>query len=284
MLAPILAGLVANARQSLPGGGQVTLQTEHIEVDETHARIQPGARCGEFVRLTISDNGRGFSTEQLRRLWTELPAPPRIKSTPVLSLPLIAGIVKRRHGWIETHSRSGGGTTIHVYFPAGAPLNAADLESPWVSETVLLVDDDDAMRRMVKTALERASYDVVEAGTGGQALGVWERHRERVKLLLTDMVMPDGLTGRDLAQRLLAAKPSLKVIYTSGFDLEAAAQQDAARGTIRFLSKPYDMRGLLETVHETMTHIEVESKPQAPSTNFRRNCRNQTSKTVSNAV
>jgi CheY-like chemotaxis protein len=266
MMGQILTALVEQARQSLPGGGEILLQTEHVEVDDIHARIQPGARCGEFVRLTVRDNGSGFRTEQLRKMFTEIPEPTTARSGTALPLPLIAGIVKRRHGWIEASSQSGGGTTVQVYFPAATPVSAAGLTAPWVSETILLVDDEVAIRRMVKSVLLRASYEVVEADTGVQALAIWEEHKERVNLLLTDMVMPDGLTGRDLAQQLLAGKPELKVIYTSGFDLDAEAHRDTVRGAIRFLHKPYDMRRLLETVHAAMatTSGVVHSAP----TNF----------------
>jgi len=265
MIGQILIGLAENARKSLPGGGKVVLQIERIEVDDIHARIQPGARCGEFVRLTVSDNGMGFHTEQLRKMLEDFPAPALPGGGTALPMPLIAGIVKRRHGWIEASSQCGGGTTVHVYFPVAKPGSAAALQSPWVSETILLVDDEVAIRRMVKGVLERASYEVVEADTGVQALAVWEQHKDRVKLLLTDMVMPDGLTGRGLARRLLAGKPDLKVIYTSGFDLDEEAQLDTAHGAVQFLHKPYDMRRLLETVHAAMATVTgvVHSSPTA---------------------
>lgn len=257
MLGQMLASLVDHARQSLPGGGKIILRTEHIEVDEIHARFQPGARCGEFVRLTVSDNGLGLSAEQLRTLFQQVSSRPASRSGTSLPLPLVAGVIKRRHGWIEASSQSGSGTTIGVYLPVANPICIPLTGGPGPSETILLVDDEVAIRGMVKAVLQRASYDVVEADTGVQALAVWEEHKDRVKLLLTDMVMPDGLTGRGLARRLLAGKPDLKVIYTSGFDLDAEAQQDTTLGTIRFLHKPYDMRCLLETVHQALAEDQT---------------------------
>ena len=254
MVGQVLLGLIENARTALPGGGAVKIAVEPIEVDDIHARIQPGARRGDFVRLTVSDNSTGVRAEGLQQLFAQLPpahAPRGAGSA--LPLPLIAGIVKRRHGWIEAHSHCGGGATIHVYFPALTAASAVGTPVPWVNETILLVDDEVAIRRMVKSVLERASYDVVEADTGVQALAIWEEHKERVNLLLTDMVMPDGLTGRGLAHRLMAGKPELKVIYTSGFDLDEEAQRDTLAGAVKFLHKPYDMRRLLETVHLAMT-------------------------------
>lgn len=257
MLGQILASLVEQARHSLPGGGKIIVRTEHIEVDEIHACFQPGARCGEFVRLTVSDNGLGLAGEQLRTLFRQGPVRSGARAGISLPLPLVAGIIKRRHGWIEASSQYGSGTTIGVYLPVANPISIPLTAAQWVSETILLVDDEVAIRGMIKAVLQRASYNVIEADTGMQALAVWEEHKDRVNLLLTDMVMPDGLTGRGLARRLLAGKPSLKVIYTSGFDLDVEAQRDTAQGSIRFLHKPYDMRCLLETVHEALTPFEV---------------------------
>lgn len=252
MVGQVLLGLIENARASLPGGGAVQVVVEPIEVDDIHARIHPGARRGDFVRLTVSDNSTGVRAEGLQQLFAQLPPPHVPRTGTALPLPLIAGIVKRRHGWIEAHSHCGGGATIHVYFPAATTNGIGSAAAPWISETILLVDDEVAIRRMVKSVLERASYNVVEADTGVQALAIWEEHKEQVNLLLTDMVMPDGLTGRGLAHRLIAGKPELKVIYTSGFDLDEEAQRDTAAGTAKFLHKPYDMRRLLETVHLAM--------------------------------
>jgi len=262
MLVQILNSLLDHARESMPGGGGLTLRTEIVEVDDTHARMQPGARCGPFVRLTVSDSGRGLTADQLQTLFQECPARTAPRSGNSLPLALVAGIVKRRQGWIEASSHSGDGTTIMVYFPVATPGMLARSEAPWVGETILLVDDEVGIRCMVKSVLERASYEVIEADTGMAALSIWELHKERVKLLLTDMVMPDGLSGRGLAQRLRATKPSLRVIYTSGFALDSDAQQDTALGTVRFLQKPYDMRALLETVHEAMKQTERAGQGQ----------------------
>ena len=251
MLGQIVLGLAANARNALPGGGLVRLEVEPVEVDEIHARVQPGARRGDFVRLTISDNGRGNPVQSLQRLFEVLPPPTGSIPDPTLPLPLIAGMVKRRRGWIEAHSHTGGGSTVHVYFPKPS-LAAASKASPGMGETVLLVDDEASVRQMVRTILERANYEVIEAESGPQALRLWEEHAGMINLLLTDMIMPSAPSGRGLARHLQGVKPELKVIYTSGHDLEEAARRDTERGTACFLHKPYDMRRLLETVHVAM--------------------------------
>ncbi len=253
MVGQVLNCLAENARKLMPGGGTVTLQTEIIEVDDIHARVQPGARRGDFVRLTVSDDGLGANAEGLKQMFQQMTVSSGAQGGSALGLALISGMIKRRHGWIEATSQHGCGTTIRIYLPVASAVNAQMAEAAWVSETILLVDDEAAIRRMVKNVLERACYNVIEADTGVQALAVWEQHKPQVKLLLTDMVMPDGVTGRELAKRLKTSKPSLNVIYTSGYDLDVESQQDTREGAVRFLHKPYDMRKLLEIVHETMT-------------------------------
>lgn len=244
LISQVLLALAERARLALPGGGDVAVAVEHIEVDETHARLQSGARCGKFVRLTISDNGTGLRPEELQRLLTEMPAHSLRRALP---LPVILGMVTRQRGWIEAVSQDGCGSVFGIYLPGPGGQTAAE-----AGEAILLVDDEAPIRRMVRTVLERASYNVIEAETGVQALSVWETNKDRVKLLLTDMVMPEGVTGRDLAHQLRRVKPGLNVIYTSGYDLDAEATRDTQEGGIRFLQKPYDARRLLETVHLAM--------------------------------
>lgn len=262
MVGQVLHGLAENARKMMPGGGTFSLQTEMIEVDDIHARVQPGARRGEFVRLTVNDDGRGANAEGLRQMFQQTAVSSEGQGGTALGLALINGMIKRRHGWIETTSQHGSGMTLRIYLPVASAINAQIIESSGATETILLVDDEDMIRRMVRNVLERASYDVIEADTGVQALAAWEQNKSQVKLLLTDMVMPDGVTGRELAKRLKSSKPSLNVIYTSGYDLDNEAQQDTREGAIRFLHKPYDMRKLLEVVHETMTPPSIPDAPE----------------------
>jgi CheY-like chemotaxis protein len=244
----LVTSLLEQARLLVPGGGLVQVLIEYVDVDETHALLQPGARRGEFVRLTVSDNGPGLRPEGLRRLLEQ----PTGAAGPamMLSVPVMAGIVQRQRGWLEATSQEGYGTEFRIYFPSAATMKETEA---WAERTaILLVDDEQVIRQMVKHVLERASYEVIEAENGVEALSIWEANKERVKLLLTDLVMPDGVTGRELAQRLQRAKPGLRVIYTSGYDLDDAAVQDTRMG-VRFLQKPYDMRRLLETVQAAVT-------------------------------
>jgi CheY-like chemotaxis protein len=254
MMGQILISLAENARRAMPGGGTFTLQTELWEVDDFYAQTQPGARPGHYVRLSISDNGCGIGADQLPGLF-QTPVAGAVRNGAGLGLPIIVGIIQRQHGWIETASQAGAGTTFKIFLPQ---FGATATTSPQ-KETVLVVDDELVIRGMVRNVLQRASYEVVEADTGSHALSIWEQHKAQVDLLLTDMVMPDGIDGRELAQRLKSTKPGLKVIYTSGFNLNEPAKSGRASDGIRFLHKPYDLRTLLETVQSTLTEPALES-------------------------
>jgi signal transduction histidine kinase len=156
MVGQVLTGLAENARQMMPGGGTVTLQTEIMEVDDIHARVQPGARRGEFVRVTVSDDGLGANAAGLQQMFQQMTVSADGQAGSALGLALINGMIKRRHGWIEATSQQGSGTTIRIYLPVASAVNQHLAEAAWVSETILLVDDEAAIRRMVKCVLERA--------------------------------------------------------------------------------------------------------------------------------
>ena len=256
MMGQILVSLAENARRAMPGGGVFTLQTELWEVDDFYAQTQPNAQPGHYVRLSVSDNGCGIAADKLPALF-QPPASGAARNGAGLGLSIIAGIVQRQHGWIETVSEVGQGTTFKIFLPQ---FHLAIATAPR-RQTVFLVDDELVIRGMVRNVLQRASYEVVEANTGTHALSIWEEHRAKVNVLLTDMVMPDGIDGRELAQRLKSSKPELKVIYTSGFNLNDSAKQDNLAGGIRFLHKPYDMRTLLETIQSTLSSPALESCP-----------------------
>jgi two-component system, cell cycle sensor histidine kinase and response regulator CckA len=234
MMAQILFSLATQGGATGSSPRELTIQTEPFLVDDVHARLQPGARPGEFIRLSVT---------------TSVAAPPECAGRD-LALPVIAGILHRRHGWFEV-TRHEGVTTSSCFLPKASPLESAG--TPWCEEHVLLVEDESDMREMLGMILRRASYDVVEAEDGLHALELWTEQRAAVSLLITDMVMPRGISGRQLAQRLRATKPELGVIYTSGYELAADARGDCEDGTVRFLQKPYDAIALLETVQQALS-------------------------------
>jgi CheY-like chemotaxis protein len=174
-----------------------------------------------------------------------------------LGLATVYGIVKQHQGWVEVESELGRGTTFKVFLPATCKaLPAADarkkMPAPGGHETILVVEDEPALRELVQEILEKKGYRVLQASTGTRALHLWQRHKSEVKLLLTDMMMPEGISGRELADRLVAEKPDLKLIYSSGYSLDVVSPDFTSRERIHFLQKPYDPETLAQMVRDCL--------------------------------
>jgi CheY-like chemotaxis protein len=173
-------------------------------------------------------------------------------------LATVFGIVKQHLGWIEVASEVGLGTSFRIFIPVSsqpAPERRAKVvesKTGGGTETVLLVEDEEAVRGLLKIILQRHGYRVLEAASGSAALLVWKEYGTQIDLLLTDMIMPDGLTGRELARQLLAQEPSLKVVYSSGYDDDPEGTAFISRGTAAFLQKPYTPKKLIQTVRQCL--------------------------------
>ena len=170
-----------------------------------------------------------------------------------LGLATVHGIAAQHQGWVEVESVVGEGTTFRVFLPAAEapappPIEASPAKSQGGTETILLVEDDNQMRRMVRLTLARQGYVILEATNGAEAIQIWERQGSNVDLLLTDMVMPGGFSGAELAARLRQSKPELKVLISSGYAAELSQQEGGLPEGISFLSKPYDPSALIKTV------------------------------------
>ncbi|MGN6556344.1 MAG: response regulator, partial [Verrucomicrobiota bacterium] len=175
-----------------------------------------------------------------------------------LGLATVYGIVQQHHGWIDVASEIGTGTTFRIYLPAVEgphPEQSTDSNStplPSGTETVLVVEDDSSLRSLAVNVLERCGYKVLAAGSGVIGLEVWRDHRDQIQLLLTDLVMPDGVTGHELARRLKSEKPELKVIYTSGYSAEFANEKASLIVGANFLPKPYRPRDLAQIIRDCL--------------------------------
>lgn len=256
MIEQVLMNLVVNARDAMPRGGKLTVRTDSATLDTAAAEGKPGARAGEFLCLSVQDTGCGMPPEVKARIFEPFFTTKEVGKGTGLGLATVYGIVSQHQGWIEVESASGAGTTFKIFLPASAkPLSAVELKLVkgirGGKETILLAEDDDGVRDLSRIALQRYGYRVLEARSGVEALAVWDAHGREIHLLLTDMVMPGGLTGRDLAKELLARDPKLKVIYASGYspDLLATTQPF---GTATFLQKPFHPQKLAETVRAVL--------------------------------
>ncbi len=283
MIEQVLMNLAVNARDAMPAGGQVIIRTEPREIDASEARTQPARRAGRFVRLSVTDTGAGIPAEVLPRIFEPFFTTKKSGESTGLGLAMIFGIAEKHRGWVEVESRVAEGTTFHVFIPA---LPDAESECPPASgsasapasgpapsagpapgvdpapisrpggasggETILLVEDEQAVREFARAVLQHHGYRVLQAASGKDALETWKWHGPRIRLLLTDLVLPDDLSGLELARRLRVEAPELKVILASGYSRDRIDRHSPLPGTIRFLQKPYQPRLLAEVVRETL--------------------------------
>ncbi len=267
MLEQVLLNLVVNARDAMPKSGQLLIATECVTVDEARARTNHEARPGEFARLTVSDTGTGIAAGHLPRIFEPFFTTKEPGVGTGLGLATVYGIVKQHQGWIEVVTRLGEGTTFQIFLPAipapaekAAAAAQAEAKLRGGPETILLVEDDEAVRMTTRRVLERYGYTVWEARNAREAREVWSSHREKVALLLTDIIMPEGVTGRDLAEELRKDRPGLKVVFMSGYSAEVIGKDTEffRRARIHFLHKPCSPATLLQTVRQCLD----ENKPE----------------------
>jgi signal transduction histidine kinase/CheY-like chemotaxis protein len=246
MIDQILLNLTVNARDAMPRGGQIIIETSAAELDEATAAQTEEARPGSFVCLSVADTGDGIPPEILARIFEPFFTTKEVGKGTGLGLATVFGIVQQHKGWINVVSEVGHGTTFRVYLPrlttaadtAFIRLSASSIRGG--NETILLVEDDSALRASLHTTLSRLGYHVLEAATGDEARDVWQQHRGPIRLLLTDLVMPGRTTGKELAKQLLRQDPELKVIYISGYSLEAADKDLLSEEGATFLNKPFE--------------------------------------------
>jgi signal transduction histidine kinase len=262
MLEQVIMNLAVNARDAMPRGGKLSIRTDALELDANYAHTHPEGRPGRFVCLQVSDTGCGMDAQTLNRIFEPFFTTKEVGKGTGLGLATVYGIVKQHEGWIQVVSHPGQGATFSIFFPATAERvesKPADItlagELRGGKETILIVEDEPVLRDMTQTILQECGYRTLEAASGREAFQVWEQHRESIDLVLTDMVMPEGISGMELAERLVAAKPGLRIIFASGYsmdDLDTAFVRD---GHALFLQKPYTHLTLAKTVRECLDRI-----------------------------
>ena len=258
MMEQAVTHLALNSRDAMLGGG--TLRIAITAVDRDVASLGPASRGrpGRFVRLSVSDTGSGIAPEHLPHIFEPFFTTKGVSKGTGLGLAMVFGIVEQHEGWIEVESEPRVGTTMHVFMPrvaARTPPSPAPLPADpprGGAETVLVVEDEADVRTMMCKLLERQGYRVHAAANGPDALVLWQRLRGSIDLLVTDMVMPGGLNGRQLAEQLLADKPALRIIVCSGYSDEVLALGGPLRRRENFLGKPFDVHVFLQRVRECL--------------------------------
>jgi len=260
MIEQVIMNLCINARDAMPKGGQLAVTIKHVELDAASS-AHPDARPGRFACLTVSDTGCGMPPEIMARIFEPFFTTKEVGKGTGLGLATVHGITKQHNGWVEVSSQPGRGSEFKVYLPAAAPLVVAPAPAigrriPRGHETVLVVEDEEILRHPLVKLLHGAGYQTFAAADGSEALRLWCQRAGELDLLITDMVMPGGMTGLELAEALKALKPSLPVILTSGYSQELSQADRQSRTTFRFLSKPYATEILGQLVREVLDEAQ----------------------------
>jgi two-component system, cell cycle sensor histidine kinase and response regulator CckA len=254
MLDQAAMNLCLNARDAMPAGGTLTLESSLAEFKADGARLHPNSRPGQFACLRISDTGCGMEADVLKHLFEPFFTTKEIGKGSGMGLASTYGIVDQHKGWVEVESIVGQGTSFRIYIPlapeVGTVAAAAQkgLALKGQNETILLVEDEAALLFVTSRGLAILGYQVLTATNGPEALAIWERHSDAIDLMITDMRMPKGLSGLQLAEKLWEMKPSLKVIIMSGYSTEIVKDNTMSSRHYTFLAKPFAIKSLSEVV------------------------------------
>ena len=256
----ILLNLSVNARDAMPKGGRLFVDTSVVTIDKAYAEQTPEttSRANTFASRSKTP-GTGMPPETLPRIFEPFFTTKDVGKGTGLGLATVYGIVQQHRGWIKVASTPGQGTVFQIFLPAVAGQNhgagragGRAARCAAARKPSCVVEDEAPLRILVRSVLERYGYHVLEAVSGVAALSVWEQHKDEIKLLLTDMVMPHGVSGRELAIKLLAEKPDLKVIYSSGYSLAVVGTDMVLQEGLNFLQKPYHPRKLAQAVRDCL--------------------------------
>jgi PAS domain S-box-containing protein len=255
----VIMNLAVNARDAMPSGGKLTLETSNVTLDEEYARFHAPLRPGEYVMMAISDTGAGMDSETQSHIFEPFFTTKGTKGTG-LGLSMVYGIVKQSGGYIWVFSEVDKGTTFKIYLPRvsstgepaaqiAAPIDYRKVEPG--TETILLVEDEANLRYLARQYLEKQGYKVIEAADGAVAMQIAVAHEATIHLLLTDVIMP-GMNGRELAQRISEIRPNAKILYMSGYTENVIGHDGTLDAGIRLLQKPFNLRDLKSKVREVL--------------------------------
>jgi PAS domain S-box-containing protein len=253
----VILNLAVNARDAMPHGGTLRIETANRDVDDDTARRTVGLRPGRYVVLAVGDTGCGMDEETQSHIFEPFFTTKEVGKGTGLGLSTVYGIVQQSHGHIEVESELNRGTTFKVYLPwFDEAVESPDVETPPVKlpggrETILLAEDDEGVRSLAGQSLQSLGYEILEAQSGAEALQTIERHRSPIHLLLTDVVMPQ-MSGIELAKRVTALLPEIKVLFMSGYTERATVHHDQLDASAAYLQKPFTVEGLAFKVREVL--------------------------------
>ncbi len=259
MMEQIILNLSVNSRDAMPRGGELTIRVDVREIDEKYASQNVDAHAGKFVCISHTDTGLGIPPENLARIYEPFFTTKELGKGTGLGLATVFGIVKQHKGWIEVKSDLGHGTTFNIFIPAasGTVSNGNEHGDTQIhrrggSETILVVEDERDLRDLVTRVLRHGGYRVFEAVDGHGALKIWSEYKDQIGLLFTDVIMPGGLNGRELAEKIWIERPALKVIFSSGYGADTLGKDFKLDPKFNYLQKPYQPDKLLNIVRDCL--------------------------------
>jgi nitrogen-specific signal transduction histidine kinase len=255
----VIMNLAVNARDAMPKGGKLTIETANVELDEHYTREHAVVKPGSYVMIAVTDTGVGMTDKVKSRIFEPFFTTKEVGKGTGLGLSTVYGIIKQSGGYVWVYSEVGLGSSFKVYLPrVDAP---AEITSPVSSlptrrgtETVLLVEDEDGVRALERQVLHKHGYNVLEARNGGEALLMCERHQGEIDMLLTDVVL-EQMGGRELAERLLKVRPEMKVLYVSGYADDAIVHHGVLKPGMAFLQKPFTTEALARKVRFVLDFV-----------------------------
>jgi CheY-like chemotaxis protein len=252
----VLMNLVVNARDAMTDEGTLSIRTEKVILDEGYTRIHPEVAPGEYVSLAVSDNGHGMDTDTQSKIFDPFFTTKEVRKGTGLGLAMVFGIVKTHGGHIECESEPGEGTTFKLYLPAAVVVSetAQDAKPEKLkggTETILVVDDEIALRNFSQQLLKKFGYTVLCAEDGEDALHLFEQQRDRIDLVILDLIMP-GMGGRRCLKKILEIDPRARVIIVSGYSTRGPGTQEVVEGAISFIKKPFAIPDMLKAIRQAL--------------------------------